>query len=169
VELHGGTLTANSAGKDRGATFTVTLQTVAPSANDNTPALDSPSDALGNSSTARILFVEDHPDTARIMARVLRSSGYQITSAHSVAAALKAAAIQTFDLLISDIGLPDATGYDLMRELRRRYNMNGIALSGYGMEEDVRKSLDAGFIEHMVKPVNFTQLEAAIGRALPKR
>jgi DNA-binding response OmpR family regulator len=71
-----------------------------------------------------------------------------------------------FDLLISDLGLPDGSGIDLMRQLKASHGMRGIVLSGYGMEEDVQRSLEAGFSEHLTKPVNFDHLKAAIARAV---
>jgi CheY-like chemotaxis protein len=83
-----------------------------------------------------------------------------------VASALRFAEAGPFDLVISDIGLPDASGYDLMKQLKTRHGMQGIALSGYGMDEDVRRGRDAGFVDHVTKPVNFPQLEAAIERVL---
>jgi CheY-like chemotaxis protein len=70
--------------------------------------------------------------------------------------------MQDFDLLISDIGLPDRSGYDLMRELRNSKGLRGIALSGFGMEHDVSKARAAGFSEHLTKPINFERLEEAI-------
>ena len=109
-----------------------------------------------------ILLVEDHPDTAEAMADLLRLSGHQVTVAGTVAGGLAAAEAGAFDLLLSDLGLPDGSGQDLMRELGRRYRLKGIALSGYGMEEDVRRSHEAGFARHLTKPVNRQALEATI-------
>ena len=71
----------------------------------------------------------------------------------------------TFDLVISDLGLPDGSGHDLMRRLKASHDLDGICLSGYGMDEDVARSLDAGFREHLTKPVNFEKLRAAVDRA----
>ncbi|HSU81644.1 MAG TPA: response regulator, partial [Thermoanaerobaculia bacterium] len=111
-----------------------------------------------------ILLVEDHADTAEAMADLLREMGHQVTVAGSVAGGLEAAASQAgrLDLVLSDLGLPDGTGLDLMAELHGRYGVKGIALSGYGMEEDVRKSLEAGFDRHLTKPVNLQALQTAI-------
>jgi CheY-like chemotaxis protein len=67
-----------------------------------------------------------------------------------------------FDLVVSDLGLPDGSGIDLMRELSARHGLRGIALSGYGMEEDVRQSLEAGFERHLTKPVSLPQLQATL-------
>ena len=86
--------------------------------------------------------------------------------AHTVAEALAHADGESFDLLISDIGLPDGTGFDLMNTLRERGGPPGIALSGYGMESDVDKSRDAGFSEHLTKPVAIDRLDAAMRRLL---
>ena len=109
-------------------------------------------------------MVEDHPDTARLLGRLLRSNGYEVETAGTAAAALQLIESKPFDLLVSDIGLPDATGHDLMRRIRQRHDLRGIAMTGYGMDDDVRKSLDAGFADHIIKPVDVAQLEAVIQR-----
>ena len=74
------------------------------------------------------------------------------------------AAKEPFDLIVSDIGLPDASGYYLMRQIKREHGITGIAMSGYGMDEDIRKSQEAGFSEHLVKPISFAKLDQAIQR-----
>jgi CheY-like chemotaxis protein len=106
----------------------------------------------------RILLVEDHADTATIMARLLDRAGYEVETADSVATALavaaQAAAHGGLDLVVSDIGLSDGSGLELMRELRSRYGLRGIALSGFGMDSDLQRSADAGFEKHLIKPVN---------------
>jgi CheY-like chemotaxis protein len=109
----------------------------------------------------RILMVDDHVDTNRALQRILSKMGYQVRTAGSVASALKAAE-EPFDLLISDIGLPDGSGIDLLRMLRDRQPVKAIALSGFGMEDDIRRSREAGFSEHLVKPINLQKLEEAI-------
>lgn len=113
-----------------------------------------------------ILLVEDHVDTAAAMGRLLNRIGYGVKTATTVAAALDVAERENFDLIISDIGLPDGTGLDLMRQLLQRKPIKGIVLSGYGMEDDLRASQEAGFVEHLIKPVNFDQLQQAIRRAV---
>ena len=104
------------------------------------------------------------------MAELLGAAGHRVTVAHGVAAGLAAAAAAPaeapLDLVVSDLGLPDGSGLDLMRELGRRHRLAGIALSGYGMEEDVRKSQAAGFRRHLTKPVTFQALAAAIAEAV---
>jgi two-component system CheB/CheR fusion protein len=179
VELHGGSLIATSAGRGQGAVFSVRLPIGNLPARPSQPATTappkesgSPADALthnplpARSPALRILLVEDHADTAEAMADLLRDLGHQVTVAGGVAHALAAAEHQRdnggLDLVVSDLGLPDGTGLDLMAELQGRYGIKGIALSGYGMEEDVRKSLAAGFERHLTKPINLQALQNAI-------
>ena len=165
VEMHAGSIRAASDGPGRGATFTVELGVVREGdAMEPHPAA-APS-AGTRRSRSRVLLVEDHPDTSRAMASLLSRSGYEVKSAHSVASALQLAGAEAFDIVVSDIGLPDATGYELMELIQERHGIKGIALSGYGMEEDVRKSREAGFAEHVTKPVNVAQLQTVIERVL---
>jgi two-component system CheB/CheR fusion protein len=116
----------------------------------------------------RLLVVEDHSDTSRLLWLLLTGSSYVVKTAGNVAAALELAEQEPFDVLISDIGLPDGTGYELMKEIRERHSMKAIAVSGYGMAEDMRKSYEAGFSEHLVKPVEFSRLREAIERVLAR-
>jgi PAS domain S-box-containing protein len=240
LELHGGTIRAESAGRGHGATFTVVLplMTVVPepaagaaaaatrggalpaavatlsahpsaalagspgagtpragspgagtpgagSPGAGTPGAGAPEDGTPRAGTPRagtpeddaraaagglrILLVEDHPDTAAVMADLLGGFGHQVTVAGGVAAALAAVADlangggrPSLDLVISDLGLPDGNGQELMRELSRRYGLKGIALSGYGMEEDRTKSLQAGFSRHLTKPIQPRALREVI-------
>jgi PAS domain S-box-containing protein len=164
VSVHGGSLTATSPGKDQGATFTVRLPTTtAPvsAAASAAPSGPKPSDAP-KLFTARILLVEDHADTAEQLARLLRRVGHQVITAGTLAEAHDRASVNPFDLLLSDLGLPDGNGHELMRDFAGRYGVPGIALSGYGMEEDVQESLAAGFSRHLTKPVNWAELKGAI-------
>jgi CheY-like chemotaxis protein len=119
--------------------------------------------------------VDDNEDTLRVMARLLRASGHQVNTADSMLTAIEAAS-HPFDLLITDIGLPDGTGWELLRRLRQRDGDGGgvaeraevraIAISGFSMDEDVRRSRESGFLEHLAKPINPEDLEAAIARAV---
>lgn len=164
VDMHGGTISATSAGQGTGAVFVVEL----PAAPVTEPS-SSASPQLKRDSRGplpRILLVEDHPDTARVLSRLLSKSGYSVKTASTAASALRLIDGEPFDLIVSDIGLPDATGYELMQQIRARHNINGIALSGYGMEGDMRRSREAGFVDHVVKPVNLAQLEAVIQRVM---
>ena len=159
VELHGGSIRVESPGVGEGCTVTIELPAATPQASDllidrrNMP----PSEQL-----LRLLIVEDHADTALLLKRLLEGSGFAVETAGSVAEALKAADSAHFDVLVSDLGLPDGTGCELMRQMRDRHPLKGIAMSGYGMEEDLRRSREAGFSEHLVKPVDISSLERAI-------
>ena len=170
VEAHRGTITVSSAGNEKGATFTVGLKTV-PSpalAADRSDGTE-PSKSTQKSAAPRelrILVVDDHADTCAGMKVLLERRGYQITTAYSADQALDRARDQDFDLVISDIGLPDRSGYELMRELHQRKGLRGIALSGYGMENDVTSAHAAGFSDHLTKPINFEQLEESIRNLL---
>jgi PAS domain S-box-containing protein len=167
VELHGGEVGVSSDGKDRGATFTVRLPMVPPPAGEAVvPAAGGEEASAPEAAQPRhILLVEDHADTAEALADLLHSRGYQVTIAGSISEALEKAEAtegRRIDLVVSDLGLPDGSGMDLMRELSGRHGLTGIALSGYGMEEDVRKSHEAGFRRHLTKPVDVRALEEAI-------
>jgi signal transduction histidine kinase len=162
VELHGGKICAQSGGAGKGSVFTIELPALEASM-ENAPTGTS-SEADSGRAPVRLLVVEDHADTATMLAKLLGSAGYSVKTATSAAAALDLASRESFDLLVSDIGLPDATGYHLMRQIKERYGTNGIAMSGYGMEEDIRKSREAGFSDHLVKPISFAQLMQAIQR-----
>jgi signal transduction histidine kinase len=166
VELHGGNISVHSGGKGAGATFSVRLTTVAEPTRPAPRGGDDP-DANGHPAPRRhILLVEDHEATATVMAKLLRALGYTVTVACDVASAKRFAEEQSFDLLVSDIGLPDGSGHDVARHIRARRPVPALAVSGFGMEDDVRASREAGFNEHLVKPVDLTKLQGAIERAL---
>jgi PAS domain S-box-containing protein len=155
TEMHGGSIEAYSDGPGQGACFRVRLPIVSCGAETATPA---PRPALRTRPPARrgvrVLLVEDHPDTAETMVAMLELAGYEVATAADVATALATLAPGGFDLLVSDLGLPDRSGLDLLRELRARgAALPAIALSGYGQESDITQSRDAGFDAHLVKPV----------------
>ena len=102
--------------------------------------------------------MEDHARTLKALCLLLQRDGHHVIAATNVTDALTAAAVNVFDLVISDLGLPDGTGNELMEKLRETYGLRGIALSGYGMEEDLTRSNAAGFVAHLVKPVTVTDL-----------
>ena len=112
----------------------------------------------------RILVVDDHDDSSRVMARLLQGRGHQVKTAEGVNTALAAAHSEPFDLLISDIGLPDGTGLELMRQIQAIRPTKGIALSGFGSSDDVREAKDAGFAAHVTKPVDFAKLQQLISQ-----
>ncbi|MHA3774969.1 PAS domain-containing hybrid sensor histidine kinase/response regulator [Verrucomicrobiota bacterium sgz303538] len=164
VELHGGSIRAESAGRGSGATFVIDL----PNAYVPTPQATGTGHG-GHFTTAktggalRLLVVEDHEPTLSVVTKLLQRAGHHVVTAQTVNAALTAAESAEFDVVISDLGLPDGTGVELMSRLRTNHpDLRGIALSGYGMEEDVRRSHDAGFETHLTKPVNFDQLRQAL-------
>jgi signal transduction histidine kinase len=164
VEMHGGRLTAESAGRNRGATFTLAL-VVTEQQEAGDPATR-PGESAGERKCGMILVVEDHADTATVMKLLLERKGYRVQIASGMIEALQWAANNSFNLLICDIGLPDGSGLELMQTLRMRGDIKGIALSGFGMEEDVRNSIEAGFAEHLTKPVSYHRLRESIERLL---
>jgi PAS domain S-box-containing protein len=164
VEMHGGQLTASSAGPGRGAEFLARLPLMAQATHDH-PA--QPTSETQRCKPLTILLVEDHADTARVMARLLRKLGHTVKTTDTVAAAIQTLRSETFDLLISDIGLPDGSGYDIMRATAGN-RPPAIAVSGFGMDDDMQRSLEAGFLEHLTKPIDANLLESTIQRAVEK-
>ena len=160
IEAHGGSIHAASDGVGKGATMTVRIPgAMLPQTVETKPVatLDPVKPRkLG------ILLVEDHEDTLKAMSRLLRKLEHRVTTATCVSGAIKAADNEKFDLVISDVGLPDGTGLQLMEQLRAMYPLKGIALTGYGMESDIEKTKLAGFQRHLTKPINFGDLQAAI-------
>lgn len=173
AELHHGSITAQSEGHGKGATFTLQLDALPELAARARSAIASGKTALAPTTSGgppntsqRILLVDDNEDTLRLMARLLKNFGYSVKTATGVKDALALAETEEFSILVSDIGLPDGSGWDIMRQLRRKQAVRGIALSGYGMEEDLRKSREAGFEHHLVKPISFDILQSAIQRVV---
>jgi len=112
--------------------------------------------------TLKILVVENHEDTLQAMKMYLELEGHMADTAATMKEALAAATENTFDLVITDIGLPDGDGWELMRQLRERISVRAVAMSGYGWKEDLEKSRAAGFIAHLLKPLKITDLEAVL-------
>ena len=164
AQAHGASLIAKSEGTGRGATFLLTMKTAELDDSLTKPrALEPQTPPTG----LRILLVDDHPDTCAALERLLKLRGHSVAAANSMREAMEvAAAGGAFDLLISDVGLPDGNGMDLVRYLRTQRPIRGIAISGFGMDADISKSLEAGFGEHLVKPVKLEKLEAAIARVM---
>ena len=191
VEQHDGAIRVQSDGCGKGATFSVELPIAAktpgpayrsalpgqssPSsagiASPSTPVVSVPSDETTTPSTPgpslRVLLVEDNADTIGVMTMVLNMAGFDVRTADSVSSALKAVQADPPSLIVSDIGLPDGSGLDLMRQVRLRFpDLPGIALSGYGMEEDRRRSREAGFVAHVTKPIDISTLERVVREVL---
>jgi PAS domain S-box-containing protein len=162
VEMHHGTVTAFSQGAGKGATITMRIPLTSLKVADvpKTAGNGSPSEDVG----VRVLLVEDHQETGTVLARLLRKYGHHVKIADTMARALEFASSEPFDLIISDIGLPDGTGHDLMKQIKERFSIPGVALTGYGMEDDITRSHEVGFVEHVVKPVDIAQLQSVIRR-----
>jgi two-component system, chemotaxis family, CheB/CheR fusion protein len=118
----------------------------------------------------RIIVVEDHADTAEGLRRFLTRIGYKVYIAPDVASARALAKAVEFDVLLSDIRLPDGTGWDLMRELSRdQPNLRGIAISGFNSQEEIARSKRVGFLDHIAKPLVAEEISAAIESAVATR
>ena len=169
VEAHEGTIAASSDGPQCGARFVVELPVTSP----EVPASEPLRAGGGGNGAAphgrlRVLLVEDHEDTAQALAYVLEHEGYTVAVAHSVAQAIAAADAHEIDVVVTDLGLPDGSGLDLMRHLQgRRKPTQAIALTGYGRPEDLDETTRAGFQRHLTKPVDVPTLIAAIESLRP--
>jgi PAS domain S-box-containing protein len=159
VDLHGGTIAVASAGKDRGATFCVAIAAL------KAPDFMPKQSVVGNGAlpaSLRVLIVDDHAETLRVLSALLSKRGHQVSTADSRQGALAILEGDRFDVLISDIGLPDGDGYGLIRAAKERHALKGIALSGFGMEDDRRNSRESGFDYHLTKPIEFQKLEGVL-------
>ncbi|HEX2546325.1 MAG TPA: ATP-binding protein, partial [Ramlibacter sp.] len=167
VELHGGTVRAESAGLGQGATFTVDLpldtsQPQQPSPPPTVPAV---------AGARRILVVDDNVDSAATLALVLELSGHVVQVAHDGMSGVRAALEQRPEVVLLDIGLPDIDGYEVARRLRAEPTLRGcvlVALTGYGQPADRAQGAAAGFDEHFVKPVEIAALEAFLAKLPPR-
>lgn len=157
TEMHHGRISAYSEGENKGTTLRVEL----PLLRDPIPQATSPENQPARR-RQRVLLVEDHEPTRQILERLLAQIEFDVISADSVAAAIHLANRHEFDILLSDIGLGDGTGIDVLRQLAPNRSFRAIALSGFGTDDDIQRSLDAGFEAHLVKPVDITRLELAL-------
>jgi signal transduction histidine kinase/ActR/RegA family two-component response regulator/HAMP domain-containing protein len=169
VEMHGGSITAASDGTNKGATMAIRLHTVPAPLAKLGSSREIPVVKRGTPARKlRVLLVEDHRDTAEQLTRLLKRAGHEVTLATTIREARELISTQsadperTFNILISDLGLPDGSGQDLMRDLAARHPIPGIALSGYGMKDDIQNSMAAGFSRHITKPVDWQELKRAI-------
>ena len=166
VELHGGTVRAESPGPGRGSVFTVRLPAARPA-----PAAPPHDGAVRPLTGRRVLLVEDNDDTRRLLGMMLRLAGAQVRSVGSGDEALGLLAADPPDVLVSDIGMPGMDGYELVRRLRRMpapevRTLPAIALTGFTAAEDRERAMQAGFQEHLAKPVELSALAAAIRRVI---
>jgi PAS domain S-box-containing protein len=177
IELHGGRVDAASPGLDRGATFTVWLPAEPPTLGDadaDVPrgAATAPAD-LASLRGVRLLVVEDDADTREVVGLMLRESGAEVVGVETADAALDAIQRARPDVLISDIGLADRDGYDLIRAVRRLPGGEGgvpaIALSAFARDSDRLEALRAGYDRHLSKPVEPRSLRSAVAELLDAR
>jgi len=162
TELHGGSILAASDGPGQGATFEVTLPTAATEvtlANETTnPPKVRP---------LKLLLVEDHESTRTVLSQLLVRDGHSVTTVGTVQEALTAVQANDFEVVVCDLGLPDGTGLDLIRSIQSQRPIPAVALSGYGMEEDLQKCQEAGFRSHLLKPVKIDQLRQILNQICP--
>jgi CheY-like chemotaxis protein len=125
-------------------------------------ATDSAGSAQEQDTRRRILVVDDHDDTLRSMKMLLTRLGYRVLAAETMTEALRIADEEEFDILLSDIGLPDGSGHELLKRIRLKRNVPALALSGFGMDDDLERSREAGFADHLTKPVSIDRLQCAI-------
>jgi HAMP domain-containing protein/signal transduction histidine kinase len=163
VEAHKGTITAQSDGRNKGSKFVLVFPTSEKVEAQIAPAL---SPRFAERQPMRILLVEDHEDTNRALTSLLRRRGYHVRSALTFQSALELSAKEKFDVLISDLGLPDGSGIDLIQKLHSKPPL-GIALTGFGMEQDIRKSREVGFQHHLIKPIDLNKLDSLIQEGAP--
>ncbi|WP_459557303.1 response regulator [Lacunimicrobium album] len=162
AEMHEGTLTVTSQGLGTGATFRLVLPLTATPVLDKTPLPPTHQTSASTndepaSGPLSILLVEDHEVSAKLMVRLLQSAGHTVQTAATVKTGIEAWEAGTFDLLISDLGLPDGSGYDLLAQIRSQGDVRAIALTGFGMQDEVERSIEAGFLAHVTKPVQFNE------------
>jgi CheY-like chemotaxis protein len=163
VAQHGGGREARSAGPGRGATFTLRLATIAAPVSAPASALPGTS-ARDGARRLRMLLVEDNEDAAMAMSMSLEYMGYEVTHAPTLREALAVGTQQRFDVIVTDLGLPDGSGLELGPVLAARAPL--IALSGFGSAEDVARSMSAGFVAHLVKPTDPDDVHATVGKVL---
>jgi len=163
IDLHHGRIEAESRGRSFGATFKITLDTVPEGAGAN-----GRNHRVGGkaSKPLRILLVEDHKDTRRTMSRLLTHFGHDVVTADNVEGAMAVMASNNLDAVLCDIGLPDGSGYEVAAQARASGGIKTIALTGFGTEQDVQRSKEAGFDFHLVKPINFQELQTVLDQSL---
>ena len=167
IGLHAGSIRAESGGIGQGSTFTIELPlslvpAAVTSAASVPPAGETP--LVSDSLRLRILLVEDHDPTRAVLAHLLARRNHHVVTASNVKEALALGHANEFDVLVTDIGLPDGSGYDLMEAFDKGGLVRGIALTGFGMEDDFERSQKAGFDAHLTKPVQIGTLESALER-----
>jgi CheY-like chemotaxis protein len=172
VEKQFGRIRAESGGRGRGASFIIEFPLIKnvekkPDTETTTFRRIARKNPAGkNPVRHHILLVEDHEPTRTSLTQLLLRRNFKVTAAASLAEARERAGTEKIDLLISDIGLPDGNGFDLMKELHEQHGFKGVALTGYGMEQDMNRSYAAGFITHLTKPVRMESLDEVLAAVL---
>ena len=164
VEMHGGTVEGLSDGVGKGSEFVVRLPVVPEVTGLPPEAVPPPAGPQGGS--LKVLVVEDNVDTAESLAMLLRFSGHEVRAVHTGPKALQAAQAEPPDVILLDIGLPGMDGYEVARRLREQQGAGSahlIAMTGYGQESDRKRSREAGFDHHLVKPVEPARLQELLG------
>ncbi len=166
VELHGGEILIESPGVGQGTTVTVLLPTVA-----ERPHEDDSAEPAGRNGARHleVLLLEDHVDTSESLTMLLEMQGHRVTQAFNVATALEYASSRDFDLLLSDLGLPDGSPGEVMKTVALRNGTMGVALSGFGMDKDVERTRGYGFRHHLVKPVDVARLDEILHECSAER
>jgi len=159
VDLHNGTIQADSRGRSFGATFKVTLNALPEGAQK--PSTDS-AVPKNTAKPLRILLVEDHRDTRHALSRLLTHFGHQVSAADTMQSAFKLLASRKFDVILCDIGLPDGSGYAVVSQAKQEWPIKAVAITGFGTDQDVRRCKAAGFDFHLVKPIDFHELEQVL-------
>jgi CheY-like chemotaxis protein len=159
VDLHHGKIEAESRGRSFGATFKVTLNTLSEGVRQTELESRAPRHPRKR---LRILLVEDHRDTQRTLSRLLTHFGHDVLVANSKQSALELLGSGEIDVLLCDVGLPDGSGYEVVSQARRKQPIKAIAITGFGTEEDFRRSKEAGFDSHLVKPVDLHELQTVL-------
>jgi PAS domain S-box-containing protein len=162
VDLHHGKIEAESRGRSFGATFKVRLDTM-----PNGSAAIALNHRIGIKTLKplRILLVEDHQDTRRTLSRLLTHFGHDVVTAENVEKAIDIMESDKLDAVLCDIGLPDGSGYEVAAQARAKGNIKAIALTGFGTEQDLERSKEAGFDFHLVKPINFQELQTVLDQS----
>ena len=173
VELHGGRVSAESGGAGQGSRFTVWLPLAQPAQEPEAPADAAAAPATpAGADTLRVLVVDDNLDAAQTMGALLEMSGHAVRLAHDGAAALAAAAAQAPHVVFLDIGLPDRSGFEVAQAMRALPGMQDatlVALTGWGAEQDRKRSSEAGFDAHLTKPADFDSVERLLRDAAASR
>ena len=159
VDLHHGTIEAESRGRSFGSTFKVTLDMLPEGVGTTDPDSRAPKRPP---KPLRILLVEDHRDTRRTLSRLLTHFGHEVLAADNIRSALKIADSGNVDVLLCDIGLPDGSGYEVISQAKRKQPIKAVAITGFGTEDDIRRSKEAGFDFHLVKPIDLHELQTVL-------